>query len=437
MTFCWKSTINLAMLNLPVLQWVSRDAALIISARGFRTFSQSFVAILIFFYLKQLGYGILHVGVFLSVGVAGVAFFAFIVGLIAGKIGRRRLMVTFTLVSSASALALIFAENYWALLSLAFIGGLATGGGGGGESAAQPLEMASLPDTAPTERRTELFAIYSIVARTGTALGALAAGLPILYQDSFGLSAISSYKVMFLAFAAFQLVGALLYSRLSPAVEGALTQRQWTNPLKLPSRRIIFTLTGLFSVDTFTTSMVHQSLIAAWFNTKFGLEPWQLGQVFFLSHILTAISMWVAAKLANKIGLLNTMVFTHIPSSLFFMVAVFAPTAWIAILFWQLRAFMSQMDVPTKDSYTMAIVGPEERVAMASMHMVSRSATGAFGPVVTTQIWTVFAASVPFVASAIVKIGYDLSLYALFRNVRPPEETRRRQQPATAEEPVA
>ena len=419
-----------------MLNWISRDAGLIIAARGMRTFSQSYVAILIFFYLKELGFGIGHVGIFLSVGVAGIAVFAFIVGLISGKVGRRRLMVAFTLVSAASAVALIFTGEFWALLILAFIGSMATGGGGGGESASQPLEMASLPDTAPSEKRTELFAVYSIVARTGTALGALAAGLPALYQEPFGLSAIEAYKVMFLGFAAFQLIGALLYSFLSSEVEGPVAQQRWTNPLKLPSRRIIFTLTGLFSIDTLTTSMVHQTIVTAWFNTKFGLDSGDMGQVFFLSHILTATSMWIAAKLANKIGLLNTMVFTHIPSSLFFIGAIFAPTAWIAITFWQLRAFMSQMDVPTKDSYTMAVVGPEERVAMASMHMVSRSATGAFGPTITTQVWSVFAASVPFVASAVVKIAYDLSLYALFRNVKPPEEVRESQPQPAVEEPT-
>ena len=417
--------------------WISRDAGLIIAARGMRTFSQSYVAILIFFYLKELGFGIGHVGIFLSVGVAGVAFFAFFVGLISGRMGRRRLMVAFTLVSAASAVVLIFTGAFWTLLILAFIGALATGGGGGGESASQPLEMASLPDTAPSTRRTELFAVYNIVARTGTAIGALAAGLPALYQEPFGLSAIDSYRIMFLGFAALQLLGALLYSLLSPEVEGLSIQQKWSNPFKLPSRRIIFTLTGLFSIDTLTTSMVHQTIVTAWFNTKFGLGSDDMGQVLFLSNVLTATSMWIAAKLANKIGLLNTMVFTHIPSSLFFIGAIFAPTAWIAIVFWQLRAFMSQMDVPTKDSYTMAVVGPDERVAMASWHMVSRSATGAFGPTITTQVWAVFAASVPFVASAVVKIAYDLSLYALFRNVKPPEEVEKTLPLPEVEEPAS
>jgi len=411
-------------LRLSPLRWVSRDAGLIIAARGLRTFPQSYVSVLIAFYFIELRFSVVQVGVFLSVGVAGVAVFAFFVGLIAARVGRRRLLVTFSLISAAAGLALFIVDDFFGLLVLAFVGSLATGGGGGGESPAQPLEVAILPDTASEGRRTDLFAVYTIVARSGTALGALAALLPAVYQEAFGLSTLLSYKLMFVGFAAFQLIAALLYSLLSPAVEGTATQRQWSNPLQLPSRRRIFTLAGLFSVDTFTTSMVHQSLIAYWFSTKFGLQLESLAVVFFLSHILTVTSLWLAAKLANRIGLLNTMVFTHIPSSIFFMVAVFAPTAWVAILFWQLKAFMSQMDVPTRDSYTMAVVGPEERVAMASINMVSRSATGAFGPSVTTALWNAFTASAPLVASAVLKIGYDLSLYAMFRDVRPPEETQ-------------
>ena len=147
--------------------------------------------------------------------------------------------------------------------------------------------------------------------------------------------------------------------------------------------------------------------------------------VFFLSHLLTAVSLWLAAKISNRFGLLNTMVFTHIPSSFFLIAAAFAPTAWAAILFWQIRSFLGQMDTPGRDSYTMAVVGPEERVAMASIHMVGRSGAGAFGPSATTALWSVFSAGVPLVSAAVLKIAYDLSLYAMFRNVRPPEEIER------------
>ena len=407
------------------LSWINRDARLITAARGTRTFSQSFISVIIALYLVELGFNLVQIGAILTVGIAGVSFFAFVVGIISGKVGRRRLLVIFSLLAAASGLAMYFAETFIPLMVIAFLGSLSTGGGGGGESPAQPLEVAILPDTASPERRTDIFAIYSIVARTGTFLGALAAGLPVLFQEALGISVLSSFKVMFLGFAVCQLAGAALYASISQGVEAATTRQQWQNPLKLPSRRRIFTLTGLFSVDTFTTSMVMQSLMAYWFYTKFGLTLESLAFVFSLSHLLTASSLWIAAKISNRIGLLNTMVFTHIPSSFFLLAAAFAPSATLAIVFWQCRAFLSQMDVPTKDSYTMAVINPEERVAMASIHMVSRSAAGAIGPTVTTAIWNITAAWTPLVGSALLKIGYDLSLYFMFRNVRPPEEEER------------
>ena len=405
--------------------WVSRDAWLIIIARAIRTFAQSYVAVLLALYLTELGFSLVQVGMVLSAGVIGVAAFAFLVGLISDRVGRRNLLVIFSLVSAVSGLALFFVDEFIPVLLIAFVGSLSTGSGGGGESPAQPLELASLPDTVLAERRTDLFAVYGILARTGTALGALAAGLPTIYQDLFGVSTLSSFKLMFIGFAVLQIVGAILYSLLSSRVESPVEQRGWTNPLELPSRRRIFTLTALFSVDTFTTSMVIQSLVAYWFSTKFELEVSSLALVFFLSHLLTAVSLWLAAKISNRFGLLNTMVFTHIPSSFFLIAAAFAPTAWAAILFWQIRSFLGQMDTPGRDSYTMAVVGPEERVAMASIHMVGRSGAGAFGPSATTALWSVFSAGVPLVSAAVLKIAYDLSLYAMFRNVRPPEEIER------------
>ena len=407
------------------LSWINRDAWLITAARGTRTFSQSFISVIIALYLAELGFNLVQIGAILTAGIAGVSFFAFVVGLISGKVGRRRLLVIFSLLAAASGLAMYFAETFIPLMVIAFLGSLSTGGGGGGESPAQPLEVAILPDTAPPERRTDIFAIYGIVARTGTFLGALAAGLPVLFQGPLGLPVLLSFKAMFLGFAICQLAGATLYAYISPGVEASTIHQQWQNPLKLPSRRRIFTLTGLFSVDTFTTSMVMQSLMAYWFFTKFGLTLESLAFVFSLSHLLTASSLWIAAKIANRIGLLNTMVFTHIPSSFFLLAAAFAPSATLAIVFWQCRAFLSQMDVPTKESYTMAVINPEERVAMASIHMVSRSAAGAIGPTVTTAIWNITSAWTPLVGSALLKIGYDLSLYFMFRNVRPPEEEER------------
>jgi len=321
-------------------------------------------------------------------------------------------------------LALVFIADVLPLIFVAFLGSI-PGAGAGAGGPAQPLEQASLPDTAPSEKRTDLFAIYRIVAVAGTALGALAAGLPTLYQNAFGISEIYAYKAMFVGFALFLIVGALLYSLLSSAVEVGGNEQRWVNPLRLPSRRLIFTLTGLFSLDHFAGSLFMQSLVAYWFYTKFGMELESLAFVFFFSHLLAAISLWLAAKLANRIGLINTMVFTHIPSSLFLIAAAFAPTAWIAVLFWQLRSFLGQMDVPTRDSYTMSVVQPNERVAMASIHIVGRSVSGTVGPSVATALWQAFSASVPLIACGVLKITYDLSLYFMFRNVKPPQETQK------------
>ena len=407
------------------LGWVNRDGKLIILARGLRTFAQGSIAVLLAIYLDKLGFSLVQIGALLSIGVAGSAFFAFAISLVAERIGRRWLLVAFSITMATSGIALATTSNFLILAPLVFLGSFSGDGGSGSSGPLAPLEQASLPDTAPQKKRTDLFAIYGIVAMAGAALGALAAGLPVLYQEALGLDEVQAYKVMFVGFVVFLLLSALLYGLLSPSVEVSIEKRHWANPFKLPSRRRIFTLTGLFSVDRFAGSLVIQSLVAYWFSTKFGIELGSLAFVFFFSHILAAISLWLAAKIANRIGLLNTMVFTHIPSSLFLIAATFAPTAWMAILFWQLRSFLGQMDVPTRDSYTMAVVRPEERVAMASIHIVGRSVAGTAGPSVATALWNAVSASVPFIACGVLKIAYDVSLYFTFRNVKPPEEKRR------------
>ena len=411
------------------LRWVSRDGKLIILARGVCTFAQSSIAVLLALYLDKLGFSLVQIGAFLSAGVAGSAFFAFLVSLIAEKVGRRRLLVIFPVMSAVAGLALVFINDFLPLMFVAFLGSIS---GAGMAGPIQPLEQASLPDTAPSEKRTDLFAIYRIVSMGGMALGALAAALPTLYQDAFGLSEIYAYKVMFVSFALFLLVGALLYRFLSSGVEVSGSEQRWVNPLRLPSRRLIFTLTGLFSLDHFAGSLVIQSLAAYWFYSRFGIELASLALVFFFSHILAAVSLWLAAKIANRIGLINTMVFTHIPASLFLIAVTFAPTAWLAVLLWQLRSLLGMMDVPTRDSYTMSVVQPNERVAMASIHIVGRSVSGTAGPSVSTALWQAFSASAPLITCGILKIAYDLSLYFMFRNVKPPQEVQKARDHHTA-----
>ncbi len=337
------------------------------------------------------GFNLVQIGVFLSVGVAGSACFALVVSLSVERVGRRRLLVAFTSMSVAAVLALAFVDGFLPLMFGASLGSIAGGVAAGG--AVQSLGQANLADTASAEKRTNLFTVYRILAVSGGALGALVAGLPVVYQNAFGISEIVAFRVMFVSFAGPFLVGALLYGLLFLGVEVAHTERQWVDPLRLPSRRLIFKLTGLFSLDHFAGSLFLETLAAYWFYSRFGLELESLALVFFVSRTLAAVSLWVTAKLANRIGLINTMVFTHIPASIFLIGAAFGPTAWLAILFWQLRAFLSMMDLPTRNSYTMSVVQPHERVAMGGIHVVGRSIAGTVGPSVGTALWQAVSAS--------------------------------------------
>lgn len=407
------------------LNWVNRDGKIIILARSTRTFAQGSIAVLFAVYLDLLGFTLTQIGIFFSFGVAGAALFSFLVSLIAEKAGRRRLMVALTLATAAAGVVLVVTDDVAVLTAFAFLGTLSGVGGGGGAQPTQPLEQASLADAAPAARRTDLFAVYGIASTGSAAVGALAAGLPEVFQSHLGAGELVAFKVMFVAFVVLLLIVALLYSLLSPDVEVRAEARHWVNPLTLPSRRIIFTLTALFSVDHFAGSLMLQSLVAYWFSTRFDLELGALALVFFFSQILAAISLWLAARIAARIGLINTMVFTHIPANLFLIGVAFAPTATLAVAFWQLRSFLGQMDVPTRTSYIMAVVGPEERVAMAGIHIVGRSVSGIGGPTVATALWQAVSASAPLIGCGVLKIAYDVALYFMFRNIKPPEEAAR------------
>ncbi len=400
--------------------WVNRDGKLLILNLGIRTLAQSSASVILALYLDKLGYSLIQIGAFLSSGVAGSAVLTMVVSMVAEKIGRRRLMVFFAILTGAAGLSMIFVNNFIALMFIAFFGNV----GAGGISPAAPLEQASLSDTAPPAKRTELFAFYRISGLAGATIGALAAGLPPILQGLFGLSEMGSFKAMYIGFSIILLAATVLYALLSPAVEVTKAQQRWSNPFKLPSRRLIFTLTGLFALDSFAGSLFAQSLASYWFYTKFGMSLKDLALVFSLSNILGAISLWVAAKLGNWIGLINTMVFTHIPSSLFLIAAVFTPNPGLVIVFWQLRSFFSMMDQPTRDSYTMSMVQPQERVAMAGINTVGRGVTGTVAPVVASALWQAFSATIPIIGCAVLKITYDLSLFFMFRKVKAPQEVK-------------
>ena len=400
-------------------------------ARMLRSFSRGFLAILLAIYLDLIGFSVIQITAFISLGLMGAAFFNIFVVFFGDTLGRRRLMVFFTLLMAVAGLVLAVTDNFLLLALGAFLAGLTLGGGGGGP--VQPLESATLPETAPAARRTDLFAFVMMMGMGSSALGALAAGLPAIFQDSLSIGEVSSYKMMFVAYALLTVLGALVYSFLSPAVEvRSPTGRRWTNPLRLPSRRTIFGLVGIFSIDHFGTSLVVESLVALWFKEKFGLELGEIAFVFFGFSVMAALSMWIAAKLANRFGLINIIVFTHVPPTVALMVMPFIPFAWLAATVWVARGFFNLMDVPTKQSYTMGVVASHERSAMSGINNVTRSSIGAVSPTLAGVLWQVLDAGAPFLAGGAVKSAYLLTFFLRFRNVKPPEERREAEREAAA-----
>ena len=405
------------------LGWISRDGKLVILARGVRSFAQGSIAVLLAIYLDRLGFSLFFIGVFLSSGVAGGAVFAVLIGILGDWIGRRRLLVVFPIMSASVGVVLVLSDNFLLLAVVAFVGAFTMEGMG--TNPMHPLELSSLAETTAPERRTDLYAIFNIARTVGAAFGALAAGLPDRYQEPLGLSEVDALKVVFLGYAVLTASAALIYLMLTPAVEARASESRWVNPLRLPSRRLMFTLSGLFSVDNFASGLMAPTLVSYWFFAKFDMGLAPLGSIFFASNIITAISLWVSAKLSNRIGMLNTMVFTHGFSAVVFMFMPFLPWAWLAVVAWQVRSFFGQMDIPPRDSYMMAMVNPSERTAMASMFTISRSTMQSASPSVSTALWSTVSSTVPFVGSGVLRLVYDVALFRMFRNVTPPEERRR------------
>ena len=407
------------------LGWVTRDAWLIVSARFLRTFAQSLIAVFFGIYLIELGYSLVQMGLLVTIGSIGSTLFATLIVFIGDTLGKRRLLIGFTVMMALAGLGYAFTERYTLLAFVSFFVGSLAISGSGPRGPMQPLEQATLPDTTTAEHRTDLFALAGIGERAARLSGTLGAAMPAVLVAAFGVGEITAFKLMFIGYAVLMLSSAAMYGLLSPRVESLGTGRGWRNPLKLESRKTIFSLAAIFSVDSVATRFVFFSLVGAWFRLEHGFELAEVSYLLAGSTALNMVSLWVAARLANRIGLLNTVVFTHIPAVVFTFAIPFAPTVWLAVVFWFLRAFFSNMDNPPRQSYTMAIVNRDERVAMASITNVSQAAIGAITPSLATVLWQMVSASAPFVASGALKTIYLVGLYLAFKDVHPPEERER------------
>ena len=400
--------------------WVARDAALIIAARALHTFAQGALAVLLGVYLAAAGLSPFQTGLFFSLGFAGTAALSLVSAMASERIGRRGLLTAYTALAALAGAALAASDDPLILLAVAFAGAFT--GAAGNVGPTQSLEQAALAGVAPPARRTELFALYRVAAAVAAALGALAAGLPAALEAWAGMSELASLRLVLAMLVGVRLGVGVLFALLSGEVEAARERREWVNPLRLPSRRRIFTLTGLFSLDHLAGAIIVRGLLALWFSERFGLDLAELAALFFGAQVVSIGALWAAGKVAKRIGLINTMTWAHLPSALLLIGVAFSPWAWLAVALLLARSLFDQMDVPARDSYIMAVVEPRERVAMGSVHILGRSAAGTIGPTLSAGVLQSVAFSAPLVGSALLKAAYVLSLWAMFKNVRPPEE---------------
>ena len=386
-------------------------------AKGLRAFGDGYVSLLLPLYLLQLGFSPLHVGIIATTTLIGSGLLTLAVGLHAWRYHYRSLLLAASVLMAFTGFGFAVLSDFWPLMLVALVGTLNPSSGD--VSVFLPLEHAVLSRLVSDRQRTATFARYSLVGSLLAAAGSLAAAFPAMIVSVSGVSAVNAMQAMFLLYALIAGAAGLVYRGLPRAL--ATDAPQAMAPLG-KSRKAVYTLAALFSLDAFAGGFVVQSMVALWLYQRFGMSMATAGVVFFWTGVLTAGSYLVAVRIAGRFGLVNTMVFTHIPSSLCLILLPFAPGLGYAIALLFVRGALSQMDVPTRSSYVMAIVTPAERPAAASITSVPRSLASAMSPFLAGWMLGASTFGWPLLVAGGVKIVYDLLLLATFRKIRPPEE---------------
>lgn len=389
----------------------------ILFAKGLRGFADGFVSLLLPVYLLELGFTPLQVGVIATTTLLGSGLLALLVGLQAWRFHYRTWLLAATALMASTGLGFACVTDFWPLMLIALVGTLNPSGGD--VSVFLPLEQALLSQEVPAKRRTAEMARYSLVGTLCAALGALAAALPSLAAPAVGVANRTAVQGMFVLYALLAVAAGAVYTGLPKA---AVSDAPPPKAALQESRGRVYALAALFSLDAFGGGFVVQSLVALWLYQRFGLSVEMAGAIFFWSGVLTAFSYLVAARIASRIGLLKTMVFTHLPSSVCLVLIPFMPGLPHVLVLLFIRSALSQMDVPTRSSYVMAIVPPAERAAAASVTSVPRSLASAASPVLAGYLLGMSTFGWAFVAGGVIKIVYDLLLLAMFHKIRPPEE---------------
>ena len=396
----------------------TRDARRLVAARAVRGFADGFVSVLLASYLSAAGFSPLQIGAIVTSTLLGSAALTLLVGLAGNRFARRQILLGASLLMLATGIGFAGITAFWPLLVVAFAGTLNPSAGD--VSVFLPTEQALLPETVADRDRTALFARYNLAAAVTGALGALASGVPVLLARRQGWDITAAQRSGFLLYALVAVLAAGLYASLSPALGGHRTGRA-AAPLAT-SRRVVLHLAALFSLDSLGGGFFVQSLLVLWLFRRFDLSVQTAGAVLFVGGLLAAFSQLVASRLAARIGLIRTMVYTHFPSNVLTVLAALMPSAPLAILLWLLRMSLSQMDVPARQSYVMAVVPPEERAAAASVTNVPRSLAAATTPLLAGAMLSATSFGWPLICGGIVKGIYDMLLLLHFRALRPPEE---------------
>ena len=445
-------------MNLRILTWLSDDGRLILAARIIRTFGYGFLSVVLSIYLALLGFNGVQVGLILSTSLINGILFNVIASYYADKLGRKKLLIIYSLLMFSSGIIFFVTDNYIALIVAAFVGTINVTGSE--TSAFLSIEQAILPRTSKDiKKRNTLFAIYNSAGTLAMSAGILLSGLPTVVQQYINeLSLAESMKILFLIYSLLGLACVLIYLRLSKDIEVTAIEKRspingtgqeyekfkknkksnegqnlsqnneqrkflFSSILSPRSKGIVTKLSALFAIDSFAGGFVIQSIVSLWFYARFGADLSTISYILSISGVVTAFSFMAAARIADKIGLINTMVFTHLPANILIIVVAFAPTLPIAAILYLIRMALSQMDVPTRQSYIVSVVKDEERTAATGITNISRNISQTLSPSLAgyiIQSLSLFFA--PFLIGGVLKVIYDIALYFSFRNIKPQQE---------------
>jgi MFS family permease len=396
---------------------LSRDGWLLFATAGVRSFAYGFLSVVLGLYLDAIGLTTMAIGWIFTAALAGGAVMTIVITAAADRLGRRVLLILGALLMAIAGWVFAVSNNPIFLTVAAIFGTISPSGKEVGPFLS--IEQAILPQTSEDQHRTAVFSAYNLIGSLCGALGALAVGLPSL----FSLPQITGYRVLVSGYAICAVVMMILFGLLSPTIE---TKAEACSPRRKigvqRSRSVVAKLAGLFALDAFAGGFIVQSIVAYWFYLRYKTDLNALGGIFFGTNLLAAFSFLAAPTIARRFGLLNTMVFTHLPSNILILLVPLMPNLELAVVMLLVRNLLSQLDVPTRQSYTMAVVDHDERAAAAGILSVARNAGAAAAPLFTGAVLAVPSMGLPFLLAGALKIIYDLWIFAVFRKVKPPEE---------------